>query len=140
MTYSELELAYMLVSAKGSGLDVNAFIERANGAIHIDNIELNDGDEIPADLDDATKYVRVPAQDDLLNEFELMGLLVERQLSEQEQAEFAQTTQDCTAQAAVRAGIHYLNSIGKLAAWRQLVTTAQERALRNWAEKEGLGL
>ncbi|MCL5049434.1 MAG: hypothetical protein M1473_02695 [Firmicutes bacterium] len=138
MTYSELELAYMLVSAKGTGLEVNAYVERSNGDIHIDNIELNEGDEIPADLADGAKYARIPSQQDLLNELELMQLLVERYLSGDEQADFDQATMDRADDEAVRAGIQYLSSIGKLAMWRKLVSGAQERALRNWAAEEGL--
>ncbi len=138
MTYSELELAYMLVSAKGTGLEVNAYVERSNGDIHIDNIELNEGDEIPADLADGVKYARIPGQQDLLNELELMQLLVERYLSGDEQADFDQATMDRADDEAVRAGIQYLSSIGKLAMWRKLVSGAQERALRNWAAEEGL--
>lgn len=138
MTYSELELAYMLVSAKGTGLEVNAYVQRATGEILVDNIELNEGQEIPADLADGPKYAQVPSQQVLLNEFELMCLLVERQLSGDEQAEFDHATLDMADDEAVKAGIHYLNAIGKLAAWRKLVSTAQERALRNWAENEGL--
>lgn len=140
LTFSELELTYMLVSAKGTGLEVNAYIERANGTIHIDNEELNEGDSIPHDLDNNDKYVRVPTQDELLNEFELMKLLAARQLDETEQQEFQQLTMGRGQDSAVREGIHYLNSIGKLPAWRQLVTNAQEQALRNWAEQQGLRL
>lgn len=138
MTYSELELAYMLVSAKGTGLEVNAYVQRASGEIFIDNIELNEGEEIPADLEHGPKYAQVPSQQVLLNEFELMCLLVERQLNGDEQAEFDQATLDMSDDEAVKAGIHYLNAIGKLTAWRKLVSTAQERALRNWAQNEGL--
>ncbi|MBA3988914.1 hypothetical protein [Aliidiomarina maris] len=138
MTYSELELAYMLVSAKGTGLEVNAYVDRSNGDIHIDNIELNEGDEIPADLADGAKYAKVPGQQDLLNELELMQLLVERYLNGDEQADFDQATMDRADDEAVRAGIQYLSSIGKLAMWRKLVSGAQERALRNWATEEGL--
>ena len=140
MTYSELELAYMLVSAQGTGLEVNAFVERATGEIYIDNIELNEGDVIPADLAHGAKYAQVPTQDDLLNELELMQLLVVRQLNGNEQADFDKAIMDLGDSEAVKSGIHYLNSIGKLATWRKLVATAQERALRNWADSEGLQL
>ena len=138
MTYSELELAYMLVSAKGTGLEVNAFVQRSNGEIFVDNIELNEGQEVPSDLAHGAKYAQVPTQDTLLNEFELMCLLVERQLSGDEQAEFDQATMDLSDDEAVKAGVFYLNSIGKLATWRRLISATQERALRNWAEGEGL--
>ncbi|MCC5880391.1 MAG: hypothetical protein JJU03_10920 [Idiomarina sp.] len=138
MTYSELELAYMLVSAKGTGLEVNAYVERSTGEIHIDNIELNEGDEIPQDLAHGAKYAQVPSQEALLNELELMRLLVERQLSGDEQAEFDKATMDMGDDEAVKSGIHYLNSIGKLATWRKLVSSVQEKALRNWAAEEDL--
>lgn len=138
MTYSELELAYMLVSARGTGLEVNAYVERATGEIFVDNIELNEGQEIPADLAHGAKYAQVPTQDSLLNEFELMRLLVERQLNGDEQVEFDKATMDLGNEEAVKSGVHYLNSIGKLATWRKLVSTVQEKALRNWAEGEGL--
>lgn len=138
MTYSELELAYMLVSAKGTGLEVNAYVKRSTGEIFVDNIELNEGQNIPDDLAHGVKYAQVPSQDVLLDELELMRLLVERQLSGDEQAEFNQVTMDQSDDEAVKSGIHYLNSIGKLATWRKLVSATQERALRNWAEGEGL--
>lgn len=138
MTYSELELTYMLVSAQGTGLEVNAFVERANGEIFIDNIELNEGDERPTDLAHGAKYAQVPTQDELLNEFELMQLLVGRQLTGDEQADFDKAIMDLGDNEAVKSGIYYLNSIGKLGTWRKLISTAQERALRNWAEREGL--
>ena len=130
----------MLVSAKGTGLEVNAYIERTTGEIYVDNIELNDGDELPADLAHGAKYAKVPTQGELLNERELMQLLVAHQLSGDEQAEFDKATLGRADDEAVAAGIHYLNSIGKLATWRKLVSSAQERALRNWAESEGLPL
>lgn len=140
MTYSELELAYMLVSAKGTGLEVNAYIERATGEIYVDNIELNEGGEIPADLAHGAKYAKVPSQGELLNERELMQLLVAHQLTGDEQAEYEKATGGMADDEMVAAGIHYLNSLGKLATWRKLVGSAQERALRNWAESEGLTL
>lgn len=138
MTYSELELVYMLVSAKGTGLEVSAYIDRESCEIFIDNIELNDGDEVPPDLADNTKYARVPSQEELLNEMELMRLLVQRHLSDTEQNEFNKLSSDIGNDEAIKAGIQYLNSIGKLTAWRHLISRAQEQALRNWAASEKL--
>ena len=130
----------MLVSAKGTGLEVSAYIERATGEIYVDNIELNEGEEVPADLEHGAKYAKIPSQGELLNEWELMRLLVAHQLTGDEQAEFDTATLGMADDEAVAAGIHYLNSIGKLATWRKLVSSAQERALRNWAQSEELSL
>ena len=64
LSYEEILNAYEWVSSDPTQ-ENSAFVNRETGAVYFETDEFSEGDELPDDIDDGTKYIAVPHKHDL---------------------------------------------------------------------------
>ena len=130
MNLGDLVDAHMLADASLSG-DGAVFIERKTGRMHW-RYEEDIGEPIPPDVEDSTRYARVPDRHGL--DFDSHPKAFTRQhlpaLYEEVQDIFRQ-------RGAYRRFRALLEREDALDAWYAYRDQGTERALREWAEEEG---
>lgn len=130
--FNELFDAYYFANAGGDG-DTAAFIQRDSGKIYYQSIENLPEDETPDDIDDATRYLELPRQNDLDLGRELVFAFVEAHIP----AELDKVSAIFRQRGAYRHFKDWLGHRDALDAWYAFEQQATERALRAWcAENE----
>jgi hypothetical protein len=130
----DLRSAMEFVSA-GPGLDASAFICLETGKIHWRSEDAGlPEDDLPEDIEDATRYLAVPSQHDLD-----LG----RPLALAFVAEALPDDYDTVAGFFRRRGAYgrfkdLLDARGKLAGWYDFQDQATDEALRAWCAENGI--
>ena len=132
LSFDELLNAYFFASADG-GADTAALIQRDSGKIYYQSQDGSPEEDAPVDLDDATRYLALPCQNDLDLGQELVFAFVEAQIP----ADFEQVSAIFRQRGAYRRFKDFLEHRDALDAWYAFEQQATERALREWcAENE----
>lgn len=129
----DLLIALEWVSSAGS-FQNSAYISKDRGAIYLcsDDYELED--ELPEDLDDPSKYIAVPHKNDL----DLGTRLAIRYIDE-ELPNHASTIREIFRKKGAYAKFKaLLDREGHLDNWYSYESKAVEKALRAWAEENGI--
>lgn len=131
--YDDLLSAFDWVNAGYLG-DNSAFIHRETGAIHLSSNSVDLEEDLPDDIDDASLYVAVPHGSDLGLGKPLALAFTEQALpdSASEVAGFFRRP------GAYQRFKELLARAHRIEEWREFERLETERALREWAEEEGL--
>ncbi len=133
--FGKLQTAFDFVSG-GAPYERNAYIAKATGEVFQASPGYDAYKRIPPDVDDGERYWSVPHRQDL----DLAGHL-ELQFVRDHMPAHAAAAEDFFHRRGAHAKFHELvTREGKQAQWRQYEHEATERALRRWADAEGLGL
>ena len=131
VSLAELLDAYEWVSATIQYQNA-AYLERATGAVFVDAEEYS-GVPLPADYEDATKYIAVPHKNDLNLGRELVKQFVEEFLPNHS-GQIRNIFRERGAYSRLKA---LLERQGQLSNWHRYEADAVNAALRNWAEVNG---
>jgi hypothetical protein len=131
--FDDLFAAFEWVSAAPLG-ENEAFVGRETGSTHWSS-SFNDVDEeLPDDIDDATRYLPLPHK----NELDLGHSLVMRFVREQLPDAYGLVDGYFHRKGAYGRFKELLARKGRLDAWHEYEAKATEQALREWAEENGL--
>ena len=132
---SDLEDALMFTSA-GGGYDASAWVCRETGAVHWHSDDSDDLEPLPADIDDAERYVAVPDKRDL----ELGKPLALEFARTQLPACYEQVCAMFSHRGAYARFKDLLERHQSLDAWHQWEAEQTRQALRAWCTDNGLTL
>lgn len=135
VTLSELQEALLFVSGDMGG-DNEALLNRLTGEIHYRGSFVDDEDLIPADLDDAEKYISIPTAHDL----DLGQRLVFRFVADAMPEAYDQVRQIFSRKGAYGRFKDMLNRAGKLEDWHRYEDEAGLSALREWCQENGIAV
>jgi hypothetical protein len=130
----ELEIAVDFVSA-GAEVDACAYVCRETGKIYWLSSDHQD-DDLPEDLDDATRYLPVPSKNDL----DLGRRLVLDYVAEALPDDYDTVAGYFRRRGAYRAFRALLEARGKLDEWYAFANRATDAALRDWCAEHDLQL
>ncbi|KAB2929533.1 MAG: hypothetical protein F9K25_10610 [Candidatus Contendobacter sp.] len=129
----DLLTAFEWVSASGS-LEDSALISKETGSIYLRSDDYELEDELPEDLDDPSIYVSVPHKNDL----DLGKWLAIRYVDEA-LSDYASTVREIFRKKGAYAKFkNLLDRKGHLDKWYSYESKAVEKALRAWAEENGI--
>ncbi len=129
----DLLTAFEWVSASGS-LENSALISKETGSIYLRSDDYELEDELPEDLDDRSIYVSVPDKNDL----DLGKWLAIRYVDEA-LPDHASTVREIFRKKGAYAKFkNLLDREGHLDKWYSYESKAVEKALRAWAEENGI--
>ncbi|MDG4594518.1 MAG: UPF0158 family protein [Candidatus Contendobacter sp.] len=129
----DLLTAFEWVSASGS-LENSAFISKETGSIYLRSDDYELEDELPEDLDDPSRYVSIPHKNDL----DLGKWLAIRYVDEA-LSDYASTVREIFRKKGAYAKFkNLLDRKGYLDKWYSYESKAVEKALRAWAEENGI--
>lgn len=133
ISFDDLTAAFDWVSA-GAPLENSALINRQTGVAYWAS-ELNDSpDELPDDIDDATRYLAVPHKNDL----DLGNNLALRFEQEALSDDYTTISGYFRGRGAYARFKRLLDQRGLLQSWFEFEARAVEGALRSWAQDNGL--
>lgn len=135
MSYADLLAAFEWVSS-AAPLESAAFVSRETGVIYWSSDSMEELEELPENLEDESLYAQVPGKVDLDLGSRLALRFIDRHLPE---------AHDIDADFFRRRGAYgrfkdFLERRNLLQAWYDFEENAVERALREWAEEQGLQL
>jgi hypothetical protein len=130
--YSDLEMAMSFVSS-GEMFDAEAYISRKTGKIYWNSSGLDEEDDIPDDIYDSSLYAAVPHQNDL----DLGKQLVLRFTAQAIPDQYDRVSAIFSRPGAYSRYKDLLASLGLLEEWYKFENSADEAALREWAQDEG---
>jgi hypothetical protein len=130
--YSDLDMAMSFVSS-GEMFDAEAYISRKTGKIYCISIGLDEDDDIPDDIDDSSLYAAVPHQNDL----DLGKRLVLRFIAQAIPEHYDRVSAIFSRPGAYSRYKDFLANNGLLEEWYKFENSANETALREWAQDEG---
>lgn len=129
----DLLTAFEWVSVSGS-LENSAFISKEMGSIYLRSDDYELEDELPADLDDTSRYISVPHKNDL----DLGKWLAIRYVDEA-LPDHASTIREIFRNKGAYARLkNLLDREGHLDKWYSYESKAVEKALRAWAEENSI--
>lgn len=129
----DLLTAFEWASVSGS-LENSAFISKETGSIYLrsDYYELED--ELPEDIDDPSRYVSVPHKNDLN-----LGKWLAIRYVDEALSDYASTVREIFRKKGAYAKFkNLLDREGHLDKWYSYESKAVEKALRAWAEENGI--
>ena len=135
ITYSALQDAFMMASIDGMG-EQEVYLSRETGEVHWHNEFGDNIEELPDDVDDATKYVRVPGRKDLDLGRPLVMSFVEEHLPD----DFDDVRRFFGRRGAYAKFRALLTRRRALDRWYDFEAKAEERALREWCKDNGVTL
>ena len=135
VSYADLLNAFDWVSA-GPPLENAAFIDRETGTTHLTSTIMELEEEVPEDLDDATRYIAVPHKVDLHLGKSLALEFTDETLPDS----YAVVARFFSKRGAYARFKDLLDRKGLLQSWYDYEAAAVERALREWSEENGIQL
>jgi hypothetical protein len=132
MNLSDIEDAFLYVSA-GPLYQHSAFLDRDSGKIFYTS-EPDDSDELPEDVYDSDKYVKIPHK----NELELGKNLVFEFISEHLPGEMERMHTIFRKKGAYARFKELLDAKGFLEKWYTFEDMRQKEALREWCRENGI--
>lgn len=133
VNFSELMDTIEWVSAAEELGDAAAYVSRADGKIYWDS-DASDED-LPDDLEDASRYARVPSKREMDLGSRLNFKFARRHLSADQEEEVRSIFRSRGAFARFKS---YVSHIGRLQDWYDFRHQAEIEAVREWCESEGL--
>jgi hypothetical protein len=133
--WNDLEAAYCWVSGAAPGIN-SAFISRRSAQVFLASEQYDSPDELPDDIDDAALCLAVPHQ----HELDLGRNLVLDNVGEHLPDDHDRVRAFFHKRGAHARFKDLLHQRGALEAWHQHERQAIERALRQWAQENGLRL
>jgi hypothetical protein len=136
VNFSDLELAFDFVSNGGSFGTHEAFVCRKTGKIYwrSEGSDLDELEDLPDDIDDETKYARIPDKHD----FDLGKPLVLNFAREFLPGDFDEVRYIFSRRGAYQKFKSLLVRRKALDQWFKYEAEATERALRDWCEVTGI--
>lgn len=131
---ADLEEALLFTGA--GGFDTAAWVCRATGAVFWHSDDTDDSDPLPADIDDAERYVAVPSPHDLGLGKPLALAFARTQLPACEE----QVREMFAHRGAYARFKHLLDRHHSLDAWHQWEEAQTRQALRAWCAANGIPL
>ena len=133
--FDELLAAFEWVSdGEALAVDCAAYISRIAGTVHWRGEGVDE--ELPADIEDGTRYIAVPHK----NEFDLGRSLAFRFVEEHLPRARETVDEFFRKRGAYSKFKSLLASSNQLDAWHKYEEAATERALREWCEENGFML
>lgn len=130
------DLEEALLFTGGGGFDTAAWVCRATGKVFCHSDEADDFDPLPADIDDAERYVAVPSPHDLGLGKPLALDFARTQLPACEE----QVREMFSHRGAYARFKNLLERHNSLDAWHQWEAEQTRQALREWCAANGLAL
>jgi len=135
VSFNDLLNAFEWVSSTHPYENV-ACVSRLTGKVHWRLLDDDDGEELPADIDDSDIYVEVPHKTDLD-----LGKQLALDFARQHLPPQYDTVRDAFRRPGAYARFKaLLDQHGLLQTWYDYETSAVEQALREWAEQMSLSL
>ena len=135
VSFDDLQNTFAWVSSTHPCENV-AFVSRVTGKIHWRVEDVDDGEELPDDIDDSDNYVEVPHMTDLD-----LGKQLAFDFARQHMAQECDRVGDAFRKPGAYARFKtLLDRHGLLQTWYDFEAKATEQALREWAEAESLTL
>ena len=134
LSLDDIEMALYFVSSQGVGMN-EALLCRDTGEIFYES-DMDDSDEMPADIDDSNRYVAIPHK----NELGLGRGLVEEFMDQYIPESVGRVATMFCRKGAYSRYKEFLDSEGKLELWHEYENERTREALRKWCEAEGLEL
>ncbi len=135
VSFSEILLAFEFVSAGGMG-EHKAFLCKQSGQIYWRSELSDDSDELPDDIDDGERYVRIPDKRELDLGKPLVLDFVRQFLPD----DFDDVRQIFSRSGAYVQFKDLLDRRGALDRWYDFEGKAEERALREWCDLNSIEL
>jgi hypothetical protein len=123
-----------LFSSLGAPYENDAYLCRESGQVYLHSGYLGDLEEMPDDLEDGNKYIRIPHK----NELGLGKRLVFAFVSERLPNEFDRVESYFRKRGAYARFKDLLERKGVLQAWYDFEHEAEGKALREWAEENSI--
>jgi hypothetical protein len=133
VSFSDLMEAFEFVAA-GGAYEHEAFLCRRSGRIYWHSEFGGDFDELPEDIDDGEKYIRVPDK----RELDLGSALVFDFAKQHLPGAFDEVRGIFSKKGAYARFKDLLGRIGALEQWYEFEANAQEKALREWCEQNSI--
>ena len=121
-------------AAEAAGVDGEAYVSRETGAIHSAGEGVDE--ELPANIDDDSRFVPVPCKRD----FDLGHRLALRFVKQCMPDSYELVRDYFRSRGAYSRFKGLLDRAGKLDAWHRYEEEAVEQALREWCEEQGLAV
>jgi len=129
VTLSDLFDGFLFASF-GAPYEYDAFLCRKSGRVYLHSENIGDLEEMPDDLEDESKYIRIPHKNELGLGKRLVFEFVRERLPDQ----FRQVESYFSRRGAYARFKDLLERKGALQAWYDFEREAEEKALREWAE------
>ncbi|OBS53417.1 hypothetical protein A8B73_06395 [Methylosinus sp. 3S-1] len=131
--WNELTLAHEFVSTNGGG-DAEAFLRRESGMIYWRSIDIEDFEELPDDLDDEEKYLAIPGKRQLD-----LGKQLVLDFARERLPDLYDDIRDIFRRKGAYGRFKgLLERRGALEDWHAFEAKAQEQALKEWCEENGI--
>ena len=122
-------------SGSGSG-DIDSYLEKATGEFHTHSDFGDNFEELPDDVEDATKYIKMPSKRDL----DLGKFLVLDFARDCMPGEYENIRDMFSRRGAYGRFKDFLMRTGKRDEWHAYENAAEEKALRKWCEENEIEL
>jgi Uncharacterised protein family (UPF0158) len=120
----------------GAPYEHEAYLCRQSGRIYTHSEHTDDVEELPEDIEDRDKYIRIPHK----NELDLGRPLVFAFIRERLPDQLHEVQRFFSKRGAYARFKDMLERKGALKAWYEFEAEAQEKALREWAEQNSIEL
>lgn len=132
VAWDDILSAYEFASA--AGFDNKAFLSRESGEVFWLSEDHDTLDELPEDIDDHEKYLRLPNSRDL----DLGTRLVMRFAAEELEGHQDDVADICRRRGAYRHFKDLLARVGALDKWHAFEEAATQKARREWCAENGV--
>jgi Uncharacterised protein family (UPF0158) len=133
VTFSDLFDGFLFAST-GAPYENDAYLCRESGRVYLHSEDIGDLEEMPDDLDDENKYIRIPHK----NELGLGKRLVFAFIGERLPDQLHLVENYFSRRGAYARFKDLLERKGALQAWYDFEHAAEEKALREWAEENSI--
>ena len=133
VNWDDLEHAYLFVCSDGFA-EHYAFLCRQSGEIYWQSEGSDEFDELPADVDDEEKYIRIPGK----RELNLGSALVFDFVREFLPGDFDEVRRIFSRKGAYARFKNLLARRGAVTRWYDFEAKAQESALRQWCKDNAI--
>jgi len=136
INYDELSLAFEFVSS-GAPMEHRAFVSLETGKVYwLSELNPDDEEELPDDLDTASRYLEIPHKNDL----DLGRQLALRFAEERLPGQATRVADIFRSRGAYRRFKELLTAEGCLEQWYAFENEATEQALREWCQENDIHL
>ena len=135
LKFADLVMAFDFVSSAGM-FECNAYISRNTGEIYWVSDAIDDGEDLPEDLDNPKRYIEIPHK----NELDLGRTLVLRFVRGELPTLYDDVEEIFRHKGAYSRYKTLLEREGRLEEWYRYEEAETDAALRKWSEEEGIDL
>lgn len=131
--FSDLEFSFQFVSSAGP-FECNAYLCKDTGHIYWESAYGDDDEDLPEDIDDGSKYIRIPHKNELDLGLPLVFEFVARNLPD----DYDKVRAMFNRRGAYRRYKDLLERRGALQEWFKFEAAATDAALREWCAENNV--